>query len=235
MRIEHAKYEILTDISHPFHATEMMPGVTYSEQEPGRDELKLIEKIARKCYKSEDKISEDTSSAKRLIRSLIANGHEAMLEHGGQLSVCFTCDRAVSHELVRHRIASFAQESQRYCNYSSDKFGGHVSFILPSWMEEDEDDLGFVAWRDSCMAAEKKYFDLLDTGYLPEQARSVLPNSTKTEIVVTANYREWRHIFQLRTAENAHPDMRALMRPLLREMQIRLPVIFDDITWEEKK
>ena len=228
MKIERARHEILTDISS---LTMVVPtgldGIEYTETVSGAGELKHIERIARTCYKSEDKISTDLSSAKKLVGNLIQNGHEAMLEHG-YLSVKFICDRAVSHELVRHRMASFAQESQRYCNYSKDKFDNNVTFIQPWWMDE-EDDVGYSVWKKSCLQAERAYFDLLNFGYSPQKARGVLPNCTKTEIVVTANYREWRHILKLRTASDAHPDMRAMMQLLLAELRVRIPVIFDNI------
>ena len=189
-------------------------------------ELKELEAIARVCYKSEDKITDDGKSAERLIRHLISNGHEAMLEHKS-LSVKFVCDRAISHELVRHRMASFAQESQRYCNYSKDKFNAEVTFIKPWWLCDD--DLGFAPFATACQTAEDVYFELLAAGWQPEQARGVLPNATKTEIVMTANYREWRHILKLRTDLAAHADMRHMMNFLLAELQMKIPVIFDDI------
>lgn len=220
MKIEKAGHQLLTDISYSLMPQEVgIPGVSYSVYEAGAYELKQIERIARVCYKSEDKISEGTESAKKLISNLIRNGHEAMLEHGS-LSVLFKCDRAVSHELVRHRM-----------DYSKDKFDGNVTFIQPWWMDE-EDDIGYSVWKQSCLQAEKAYFDLLNMGYLPQQARGVLPNCTKTEIVVTANYREWRHILKLRCAKDAHPDMRHMMTDLLKELQSKLPVIFDDIKGE---
>lgn len=208
MKIVKAKHEILTAID-------------------GVQELKELERIARVCYKSEGNISEGPESAEKLIKVLISNGHEAMLEHKS-FSVIFRCDRAISHEIVRHRMASFAQESQRYCNYSKDKFDNEVQFIQPWWMDE-EDDLGYYTWLKDCKNAEKNYLKLLEDGYSPQQARIVLPNCTKTEIVVTANYREWRHILKLRTAPDAYPDMRNLMLGLLNELKQKLPVIFDDI------
>lgn len=189
-------------------------------------ELKKIERIARVCYKSEDHITDDDQSALKLIRNLILKGHEAMLEHSS-LSVLFVCDRAISHELVRHRLCSFAQESQRYCNYSKDKFGAEITFIRPWWLEETDE--GYSEFATSCTEAEDKYFELLAKAWRPEQARGVLPNSTKTEIVMTTNYREWRHILKLRTDLAAHVDMRHLMNGLLRELQMRIPIVFDDI------
>lgn len=213
MRIIEPSYEILTEIS-----------------EGGIKELQHIEKIGRVCYKSEDKITEDGESAKKFVKMLIDRGHEAMIEHSS-LSVKFTVDRGVSHELVRHRIASFAQESTRYCNYSKDKFGKEITVIRPLFFKEGSDKE--VAWTDAMASAEHMYFELLDLGATPQEARSVLPNSTKTEITITANYREWRNFFKLRTAKAAHPQMVQVTRPLLKELKEKLPIIFDDIEVEE--
>lgn len=212
MQIIKPSYDILTPIS-----------------EGGIEELKHIEKIARVCYKSEDKISEDGSSAKKLIKNLIDRGHEAMIEHSS-LSVKFICDRGVSHELVRHRIASFAQESTRYCNYANDKFGNELTFIEPCfWTNCDL----YWDWKAAMRSAEKSYLYLIECGAQPQEARSVLPNSIKTEITITANYREWRNFFKLRTAKAAHPQMRELTVPLLKELKEKLPIVFDDIMVEE--
>ncbi|WP_443794712.1 FAD-dependent thymidylate synthase [Dialister hominis] len=210
MKIVEPKYEILTDIS-----------------EGGIKELQQIERVARVCYKSEDKITPDGESAKKLVGFLVKQGHEAMLEHS-QLSVLFTCDRAIANELVRHRIASFAQESTRYCNYSKEKFGGELSFVKPSYISDGTRE--YYAWETVCVDAEAAYLCMVsDLKLRPEQARCVLPLCLKTEIVVTANYREWRNIFKLRTPVAAHPQMRELMCPLLLEVQKKIPVVFDDI------
>lgn len=223
MKIVEPKYEILTDIS-----------------EGGIKELQQIERVARVCYKSEDKITPDGESAKKLVRFLVKQEHEAMLEHS-QLSVLFTCDRGVANELVRHRIASFAQESTRYCNYSKEKFGGELSFIRPFYIpnlhigQDDYDRASekeqtiYELWHESCGYAEFGYKRLIENGLRPEQARCVLPLCLKTEIVMTANYREWRNIFKLRIPVAAHPQMRELMCPLLKELQSKIPVVFDDI------
>jgi thymidylate synthase (FAD) len=210
MKIVEPKYEILTDIS-----------------KSGVKELQQIERVARVCYKSEDKIVPDGSSAKKLVGFLVKQGHEAMLEHS-QLSVLFTCDRGVANEMARHRIASFAQESTRYCNYSKDKFGSEIQVIMPTFIK-NADEPTRIAWTESMYAVEKQYMQLLEHGFRPEQARCVLPLCLKTEIVVTANLREWRNIFKLRTPVAAHPQMRELMCPLLKELQKKIPVIFDDI------
>ena len=211
MKIVEPKYEILTDIS-----------------EGGIKELQQIERVARVCYKSEDKITPDGESAKKLVGFLVKQGHEAMLEHS-QLSVLFTCDRGIANELVRHRIASFAQESTRYCNYSKEKFEGSITVVEPFYIDKEQNRLFYRKWVESCELAEKTYFLMLMNGYRPEQARCVLPLCLKTEIVVTANYREWRNIFKLRTPVAAHPQMRELMCPLLKELQSKIPVVFDDI------
>lgn len=221
MNVIPASYEILTPIS-----------------EGGLQELMHIERIGRVCYKSEDRIMEDGSSAKPFVAGLIKRGHEAMIEHS-TLAVKFIVDRGVSHEQVRHRIASFAQESTRYCNYMNEKHGQECTFIdinngihLDAKMIQlSAKEIGAILYEWSCamLDAENHYMRMLDLGATPQIARSVLPNSTKTEIAITANYREWRAFFNLRTASSAHPQMREVMVPLLRELKELLPIIFDDI------
>ena len=222
-----ASYEILTPIS-----------------KDGIQELQHIERIGRVCYKSEDYITEDGESAKKFVAMLIKNGHEAMIEHS-ILSVMFTVDRGVSHELVRHRIASFAQESTRYCNYARDKFGSECTFIniedgirldnKMKSMTSEEIELVISEWANAMIDAENHYMKLLDLGATPQIARSVLPNSTKTNITITANYREWRNFFKLRVPGTAHPQMREVTIPLLKELKERIPVIFDDIEVEQNE
>ena len=215
MKIIKPSYEILTPIS-----------------DGGIKELQHIEKIGRVCYKSEDRITDDGESAKKFVKMLISNGHEAMIEHSS-LSVKFVVDRGVSHELVRHRIASFAQESTRYCNYSKDKFGNEITVILPCFFDTGmgilSNSLVYQEWKLACECAGERYFNLLKMGATPQQARTVLPNSLKTEITITANYREWRNFFKLRTAEASHPQMREVTIPLLKELKTLIPIIFDDI------
>lgn len=216
-----AGFEILTPISHD-----------------GIDELKHIERIGRVCYKSEDRITEDGESAKKFVKMLIDRGHEAMIEHSS-LSVRFTVDRGVSHELVRHRIASFAQESTRYVNYSLDRYGNEINVIhiekgitLDKKMNNmDANTIAAVIeeWERAMEDAEKHYMKMIELGATPQIARSVLPSSTKTELVITANYREWRAFFKLRISATAHPQMREITIPLLEELKKRLPVIFDGI------
>lgn len=221
MNILKAGYEILTPIS-----------------DGGVNELKHIERVGRVCYKSEDKITEDGESAKRFVKMLINNHHEAMIEHS-TLSVIFTCDRGVSHEMVRHRIASFAQESTRYVNYAKDKYGSEIAVIdlmdginLDNKMKNfDADHIGeiYSEWLRAMEDAERHYMKMIELGAPPQIARSVLPNSTKTNITITANYREWRTFFKLRTANDAHPQIREVAIPLCKELRQRIPVVFDDI------
>ena len=215
---------------------------------------KRIEAAGRTCYKSEDRIKED--SAGKFVRAMVKNGHEAMLEHVS-MTVRFIVDRGVSHELVRHRICSFAQESTRFCSYDKDKFGSEVTFIEPGFFsdlpEEVRQDirnlkngmpmlsytgrlsdrcLQYGRWYDACRYAEGCYFDMLKLGASPQEARAVLPNSLKTEVVMTADMREWRNIFKLRAAGEhgaPHPQMLELMVPLLKECKEKLPELFDDI------
>lgn len=193
----------------------------------GQQLLNKIEQVARTCYKSESKTKE--GSAKKMVAALIRNGHEAMLEHAS-VTVKFVCDRGVSHELVRHRLASFAQESTRYCNYSKDDFGSEVTFIIPEFLVYGSQ--GFDIWKEQMKSAEKAYFDMLNFGFTSQEARSVLPNSLKTEVNMTCNLREWRHFFKLRAAGQTgtpHPQMLEVAVPLLQDMKKLIPVVFDDI------
>lgn len=214
MRIIKAGFEILTPIS-----------------EGGIKELQHIEKIARKCYQSEDLITEDGESAKKIVKMLVEKEHLAMIEHAPTISVSFTVDRGISHEIIRHRLVSFAQESTRYCNYSKNKFSNEITFIKPFFFEDNSKE--YEDWVNACKIAEIDYFNLLGKGATPQEARSVLPNSLKTEIVMTANYREWINFFKLRTTKAAHPQMREVTIPLLKEFQKRIPIIFDGIEVEE--
>lgn len=195
--------------------------------------IKNIERIGRVCYKSEEFITE--SSAEKFIKMLISKEHESVLEHE-KISVRIICDRGVSHELVRHRIASFSQESTRYCNYSKSKFGNELTFILPSWFQcsfkngiAELTEVNEKRWLKAMKESELTYVDMVEDGWTPQQARSVLPNSLKTEIVISANLREWRTIFKQRTAPTAHPQMREIMIPLLKSFAGSIPVVFDDL------
>lgn len=268
----------------------------------------LIEVAGRTCYKSEDKITKDSSE--KFVQMLKNNGHNAMIEHSWEIryydtinlpkykflnflqvnfvgtlvagnirgfdewqynekndfciptsnlterihkekrwdmlsaTVKFVCDRGVSHEIVRHRPPGYAQESTRYCNYSQDKFGNHVTFIIPvwlDWLEEGEyswginspkglsavENLGAWFWFKQLCEIETTYLMLIQEGWIPGQARSVLPNSLKTEIVVTADLAEWQHIFSLRAYNpKAHEQMREIMLPTQEDFKKLFPEIF---------
>lgn len=198
----------------------------------GETILKRIEQCGRVCYKSEDKITED--SAEKFVANIIKRGHGAVLEHCS-FTVKFICDRGVSHEIVRHRLAAYCQESTRYCNYSKDGFGNEITVIKPCFWNENEENntnkslTSYEMWVKSCAESEKSYFELLAMGATPQEARSVLPNSLKTEVVMTANLREWRHFFKLRCASAAHPQMREVAIKLLNKCKEQIPIVFDDI------
>ncbi len=187
----------------------------------------LLELAGRVCYKSEDRITDTSASA--FIRRMHDSKHESVLEHAA-ITVRVICDRGVSHELVRHRLASFSQESTRYCNYSKDKHGQEITVIEPCfWPEGGNEEFQHKPrqyWKISCESSEAFYFRLLRLGATPQEARSVLPNSLKTEVVMTANPREWNHIFRLRCSPQAHPQMREIMIPLHQEFARRWPSLF---------
>lgn len=190
----------------------------------GQAVLEHLEQCGRVCYKSEDKIED--GSAETFLKNIIKRGHEAVLEHCS-FTVKFICDRGVSHEIVRHRMASYCQESSRYCNYANDKFHNEITVIKPCYLVEGTQ--SFMIWESACRVAEMAYFDLLNYGCTPQEARAVLPNSLKTEVVMTANIREWRHFFKLRCSPAAHPQMREVANMLLAKCKESIPVLFDDI------
>lgn len=197
------------------------------EEEIDADKImRVIERAGRTCYKSESSVSD--GSAEKFITNILKRGHESVIEHE-KITVRIICDRGVSHEIVRHRIASYSQESTRYCNYSKDKFGNELTFIEPCFWDKESDSAKKKIWIESMEFAEKQYNALLAAGAKPEEARSVLPNSLKTEIVVTMNLRQWRHFFKLRTDFAAHPQMRETASQILEEFKTKLPVIFGDI------
>lgn len=190
--------------------------------------LTLIEFAGRTCYKSENLMTDET--AKNFVSSIIKRGHLSVIEHSS-VSVKFVVDRGVSHEIVRHRIASYSQESTRYCNYSKNKFGNELTFIRPVNFITGSNE--YEVWKNAMEIAEKVYLKMVnELKVAPQDARSVLPNSLKTELVMTTNLREWRHFFQLRASRAAHPDMRLIARQLLELFVRNIPVVFDDI-WEE--
>lgn len=202
----------------------IQPSVELMTNIDGQEIMKHLELCGRVCYKSEDKIED--GSADKFLERIVRRGHEAVIEHYS-FTVKFICDRGVSHEIVRHRLASYCQESTRYCNYSKEGFGSEITVIAPNYLEPGTE--GWNMWKRSCQTAEVAYFDLLDWGCTPQEARAVLPNSLKTEVVMTANIREWRHFLKLRSAPTAHPQMRQVTLMLLRELKARVPVLFDDI------
>lgn len=282
------------------------PSFEIIEQKPGVDGLlQHIERCGRTCYKSEDKITED--SAEKFVNMLVNRGHTAMVEHGTvyltlgmpdrwayfkyctnkyseaisegeaekgtwvgyvttnyrvllqndwlddlqylteptkhirRVTVKFVCDRGVSHEFVRHRVFSFAQESTRYCNYAKDKFGKELTFIIPSWIESDNFEIyrglhwgeevtyhteritgdmnncPVFRYLEGLLLAEDAYMTLLDRGWIAQQARAVLPNSLKTELIMTGTIEQWEGFFKLRDAKDAHPQARELAQPLHEE------------------
>lgn len=202
----------------------VQPSVEFITPLNGQIVIERLERIGRVCYKSEDKITPD--SAIRFLKGIIKSGHESVLEHCS-FTVKFICDRGVSHEIVRHRLASYSQESTRYCNYSKDKFGREITVIAPCYLEVTSNQ--WRTWERACALAEKHYFSLLDMGCTPQEARAVLPNSLKTEVVMTANVREWRHFFRMRCSEAAHPQIREIATQALRGFYKEMPVLFDDI------
>lgn len=198
----------------------------------GKQLLKNIEKAGRTCYKSEERITEESYRA--FIKMIMKSGHHSMFEHE-KVSVRIICDRGVTHEIVRHRLAAYSQESTRYCNYAGDKFGNEIMVIRPFFFPEayNQEPLTgktqFEHWKYACIAAEETYLRLLKAGASPQEARSVLPNSLKTEIVVTYNLREWRHFFSLRAAKAAHPQMQQIAIPLLLWFKDKLAPLYDDV------
>ncbi len=229
------------------------PSFIFEEEINGEEILKRIERYGRTCYKSEDKATPE--SAKEFIRTILKSGHESVIEHE-KITVRVICDRGVTHEIMRHRVASYSQESTRYCNYTKGKFGSEITVIEPFFFERNsprkkieipsgwENSNGmpsiskyaeaeineFDVWAMSMIFDEWAYNTLIEQfGRTPQEARDVLGNSLKTEIVITYNLREWRHFFKLRTSIKAHPQMREITIPMLKEFKKKIPVIFDDI------
>src|SRR6056297_2634318 len=218
------------------------------------DPERLIEAAGRTCYKSE-RNADDAQGA--FAARLIQSGHMSVIEHMN-VTVRIICDRGVSHELVRHRLASYSQESTRYCNYSQGRFGGQCTFVIPPWYPElipgeygrtaiaitgpagepmftNDENPAAEAWMDAMMDADARYRSLIAHGETPQQARSVLPNSLKTEVVMTANAREWRHVFALRCSKAAHPQMREIMIPMRDHLAGKWPAVFGDLAKETEE
>lgn len=186
--------------------------------------LKFIEKCARNCYKSEGAIEQ--GSAQRMVRKLIDLGHTAMLEHYN-ITVKITCDLGVYKDITRHRHVSYAIESTRYCNYYKDKFGSELTIVRPFHIEPESE--MYNAWYKGVCEIEKQYMEMCKLGAKADQARMLLPHSVKADVVMTANIREWRHIFNLRTAPAAHPSVQQIMKQVLAEFRKNIPVLFDDV------
>lgn len=204
------------------------PSVEIIDCHPWEQMFENIERCGRVCYKSEDKIT--PGSAEKFIKSVIKSGHESVLEHE-KITVKVICDRGVSHEIVRHRLASYSQESTRYCCYGSDKFNSELTVIKPCFWEEDS--VPYIEWVAIMEDIEETYLRMIAYGAKPEEARSVLPNSLKTEIVMTMNIREWRHFFKMRLSHRAHPQMREVAEIILKEFQSRIPLLFDNIQTQD--
>ena len=185
--------------------------------------LRKLEAAGRTCYKSESKIAEGT--AQSFLRNIIKSGHESVLEHGS-VTLRIICDRGVSHELVRHRIASYSQESTRYCRYDKEKFGSEITVIAPYPEMTNEQ---MAVWMDAMCFAEEKYMELLAAGCTAQEARGVLPTALKTEIVMTANIREWRLFLKTRLSPACHPQMIQVAGLILSELRGLYPILFDDI------
>lgn len=204
------------------------PSFTFETPIDGNSILRHIEKAGRTAYKSEEKTS--NISAEKFVKNILRMGHESVIEHF-VITARVVCDRGVSHEIVRHRLASYTQESTRYCNYSKGKFGKQITVIEPCFWDKNipNDNEKFQTWKKAMLASEESYLKLIESGSTPQEARSVLPNSLKTEIVMTMNLREWRHFFKLRTSTSAHPQMREIAKLMLSEFKQKVPVIFDEI------
>ena len=189
---------------------------------------KKLERYARVCYKSEQQMNPEGDP--EFLQRIIKSGHESIVEHE-KATVMFIIDRGVSHEMVRHRVgAAYSQESTRYCRYSHSRFGSEITVIEPFFFTEDE--AAYQLRAESCKVAERNYMALLEMGRSAQEARSILPNSLKTEIVVTYNFREWRHFFRLRCDAAAHPQMRQVSIPLLLHFKAHLPTLFADIAYD---
>ena len=203
------------------------PNVTIESLLTQEEAMGIIERAGRVCYKSEGRISD--GSAEKFIKSILDRGHESVIEHVS-ITVRVVCDRGVTHEIVRHRLASYSQESTRYCNYTQDKFSNEITVINPLFWEVSSKEYGI--WKEGMKACEEAYFSLIEAGATPQEARSVLPNSLKTEIFMTMNFREWRHFFRLRCSSAAHPQMQQVAKMIFERFQDRYPLFVEDIVIE---
>lgn len=204
----------------------IQPTVTVNIDEMDQDKIVKIERYARVCYQSKSNLDNSVF----FLKKIIDKGHESVIEHE-KVTVTFCVDRGIANQIIRHRIASYSQESTRYCNYSEEKFGQEITVIEPFFYKNRKRE--YEIWKTCCAQTEKVYFELIKTG-APEEARSVLPNSLKTELIVTYNFREWRHFFSLRCAKESHPQIRQVSIPLLLLFQKTFSPIFDDIEFDRK-
>lgn len=191
--------------------------------------MKNLERACRTCYRSEDKITEE--SYKTLLKNCINRGHESILEHE-KITIRMICDIGVYKDLTRHRHASFSIESTRYCNYGKDKFENQIKFIEPVNIEKNTE--LYEEWKTSCEEIEKHYIKMVELGATPDQMRMILPHSTAALVTMTANIREWKHIFSLRCTKHAHPAVEQIMIPLLLHFKQNMPEIFENIEYDEE-
>ena len=191
--------------------------------------MKNLERACRTCYRSEDKISDE--SYKTLLKNCINRGHESILEHE-KITIRMICDIGVYKDLTRHRHASFSIESTRYCNYGKDKFDNEIKFIKPVNIEENTEI--YKEWKESCEEIEKRYIKMVELGATPDQMRMILPHSTAALVTMTANIREWKHIFNLRCTRHAHPAVEQVMIPLLLHLKENMPEIFDNVEYDNE-
>ena len=198
------------------------------EKVDGKKIMQNIERACRTCYRSEDKITDE--SYKTLLKNCITRGHESVLEHE-KITVRMTCDIGVYKDLTRHRIAAFSIESTRYCNYGKDKFNGEIKFIKPCNIEKGTKT--YELWKNACESIEENYIEMSKLGAKPDELRMILPHSTAAEVTMTADIREWKHILLLRTSNHTHPSIRQLLIPLLLYFKKIMPEIFDEVPYDE--
>ncbi len=188
--------------------------------------MKRIERACRTCYRSEDKISDE--SYKNLLTNCLNRGHESVLEHE-KITVRIYSDIGTYKDLTRHRFASFSVESTRYCSYNKDKYGNEIAVVNPVYMEDKE---VFETWKKAIEDMEKAYMKMKELGASTDMCREILPHSTAAEYTMTANIREWKHILELRTTNHVHPAIRQVLIPLLLLFKEQMPEIFGDIEYD---
>lgn len=208
------------------------PSVEILTDIDGDKVLKHIEKCGRTCYQSYQNETEDTTSAKNMIQMLIKMGHESVLEHF-LITIKAKIDVGNYKDLTRHRHASFSIESTRFCNYSKGKFGNELTVIQPCNIDKDSGI--YHIWIKTMNDIEKAYMDMSALGAKPDQLRMILPHSLAAEVTMSANLREWRHIFKMRCQKAAHPSVRQIMLKTLNEFHNRIPAVFDDLYDEFKE